>query len=59
MREPFEYFALSSYIAEVKRECGLEVHEVYNAVENPVRVSHCPDEWKEQIREALRYFGLI
>lgn len=59
VREKFDYFAHSSYIAEVKRECGLEVHEAYNAVENSVRVSHCPDERKEQIREALKYFGVI
>ncbi len=36
VRELFDYFAYSSYIAEVKRECGLEVHELYNAAENPV-----------------------
>ena len=59
VKEKYDFYAHSSYIAEVKRECGLDVHESYNSVENPVRVEHCPEERKEQIKDALRYFGLI
>lgn len=43
----------------MKRECGLDVHEPYNAVDNPIREYHCTEERKEQIREALRHFGMI
>lgn len=59
IKEKYDFFAHSTYIAEVKRECGLDVHEPYNAVENPVREYHCTEERKEQIKEALRHFGMI
>lgn len=59
IKEKYDFFAHSTYIAEVKRECGLDVHEPYNAVENPIREYHCTEERKEQIKEALRHFGLI
>lgn len=59
IKEKYGFFAHSTYIAEVKRECGLDVHEPYNAVEKPVREYHCTEERKKQIREALRHFGEI
>jgi len=50
----------TSYIAEVKRMCGLEVGENYNKSkkENP-EVKHCPLEKIEYIKEALKHFGLL
>lgn len=59
VKEKYNFFAHSTYISEVKRECGLDVHEPYNSVENPVREYHCTEERKEQIKEALRHFGMI
>lgn len=50
----------TSYIAEVKRMCGLDVGENYNKSkkENLV-VKQCPPEKVEYIKEALEYFGLL
>lgn len=59
VKEKYDFFAHSTYISEVKRECGLDVHEPYNSVENPVREYHCTEQRKEQIKDALRHFGLI
>lgn len=49
-----------SYIAQVKRMCGLDMGENYNKSkkENP-EVKQCPQEKVEYIKDALRYFGLI
>ena len=50
----------TSYIAEVKRMCGLEMGQNYNKSkkENPV-VRNCPQEKVVYIKDALRYYGLI
>jgi len=50
----------TSYIAEVKRMCGLDMGENYNKSkkENP-EVKHCPQEKAEYIKEALGRFGLL
>ena len=50
----------TSYIAQVKRMCGLDMGENYNKSkkENP-EVKQCPQEKVEYIKDALRYFGLI
>ncbi len=50
----------TSYIAQVKRMCGLDMGENYNKSkkENP-KVKQCPQEKVEYIKDALRYFGLI
>ena len=49
----------TSYIAQVKRMCGLDMGENYNKSkkENP-EVKQCPQEKKEYIKDALRHFGL-
>lgn len=59
VKEKYGFFAHSTYISEVKRECGLDVHGPYNSAENPVREYHCTEERKEQIKEALRHLGMI
>ena len=50
----------TSYIAQVKRMCGLDMGENYNKSkkENP-EVKQCPQEKVEYIKDALRYFQLI
>ena len=50
----------TSYIAQVKRMCGLDMGENYNKSKkgNP-EVKQCPQEKVEYIKDALRYFGLV
>ena len=50
----------TSYIAQVKRMCGLDMGENYNKSkkENP-EVKQCPQEKVEYIKDALRHFGAI
>ncbi|MBO5372227.1 MAG: 23S rRNA (uracil(1939)-C(5))-methyltransferase RlmD [Lachnospiraceae bacterium] len=50
----------TSYIAQVKRMCGLEMGENYNKSkkENP-DVKQCPQEKVEYIKDALEHFGLL
>lgn len=50
----------TSYIARVKRMCGLDMGENYNksTKENP-EVKKCPQEKVEYIKDALRYFAMI
>ena len=50
----------TSYIAQVKRMCGLDMGENYNKSkkENP-EVKQCPQEKVEYIKDALEYFGLL
>ena len=50
----------TSYIAQVKRMCGLDMGENYNKSkkENP-EVKQCPQEKVEYIMDALRHFKLI
>lgn len=49
----------TSYIAQVKRMCGLDMGENYNKSkkENP-EVKQCPQEKGEYIKDALKHFGL-
>lgn len=47
------------YIAQVKRECGLDMGENYNKGAEGHRVPKCPPEKREAILAALRYFGVI
>ena len=50
----------TSYIAQVKRMCGLDMGENYNKSkkENP-EVKKCPQEKVEYIKDALKHFKLI
>lgn len=50
----------TSYIAQVKRMCGLDMGENYNKSkkENP-EVKQCPQEKVEYIKDALRYYNEI
>lgn len=50
----------TSYIAQVKRMCGLDIGKNYNksTKENP-EVKKCPQEKVEYIKDALRYFSMI
>ena len=50
----------TSYIAQVKRMCGLDMGENYNKSKkkNP-EVKQCPEEKVEYIKVALKHFGLI
>lgn len=50
----------TSYIAQVKRMCGLDMGENYNKSkkENP-EVKYCPQEKVEYIKDALKYYSVI
>ena len=50
----------TSYIAQVKRMCGLDMCENYNKSkkENP-EVKQCPQEKVEYIKDALRFYKII
>ena len=50
----------TSYIAQMKRMCGLDMGENYNKSkkENP-EVKQCPQEKVEYIKDALKHFGVI
>lgn len=60
MKEKYGVNVHTSYIAQVKRMCGLDMGENYNKSkkENP-EVKQCPQEKVEYIKDALRYFKLI
>ena len=50
----------TSYIAQVKRECGMDMRDCYNKSkkDNP-ETKMCTPEKTEYIKEALRYFSVI
>ena len=60
VKEKYGVNVHTSYIAQVKRMCGLDMGENYNKSkkENP-QVKQCPQEKVEYIKDALRYFKLI
>ena len=50
----------TSYIAQVKRMCGLDMGENYNkSKKENQEVKQCPQEKVEYIKDALRHFGEI
>ena len=60
VKEKYGVNVHTSYIAQVKRMCGLDMGENYNKSkkENP-EVKQCPQEKVEYIKDALRHFRLI
>ena len=60
VKEKYGVNVHTSYIAQVKRMCGLDMGENYNKSKkkNP-GVKQCPQEKVEYIKDALRYFKLI
>ena len=60
VKEKYGVNVHTSYIAQVKRMCGLDMGENYNKSkkENP-EVKQCPQEKVEYIKDALRFYGLI
>lgn len=60
VKEKYGVNVHTSYIAQVKRMCGLDMGENYNKSkkENP-EVKQCPQEKVEYIKDALRHFKLI
>ena len=60
VKEKYGVNVHTSYIAQVKRMCGLDMGENYNKSkkENP-EVKQCPQEKVEYIKDALRYFKVI
>ena len=60
VKEKYGVNVHTSYIAQVKRMCSLDMGENYNKSkkENP-EVKQCPQEKVEYIKDALRYFKLI
>lgn len=60
VKEKYGVNVHTSYIAQVKRMCGLDKGENYNKSkkENP-EVKQCPQEKVEYIKDALRHFKLI
>ena len=60
VKEKYGVNVHTSYIAQVKRMCGLDMGENYNKSkkENP-EVKQCPQEKVEYIKDALRYYKLM
>ena len=60
VKEKYGVNVHTSYIAQVKRMCGLDMGENYNKSkkENP-EVKQCPQEKVENIKDALKHFNLI
>ena len=60
VKEKYGVNVHTSYIAQVKRMCGLDMGENYNKSKkkNP-EVKQCPQEKVEYIKDALRFYGLI
>ena len=60
VKEKYGVNVHTSYIAQVKRMCGLDMCENYNKSkkENP-EVKQCPQEKVEYIKDALRHYGLL
>ena len=60
VKEKYGVNVHTSYIAQVKRMCGLDMGENYNKSkkENP-EVKQCPQEKVEYIKDALRHFGVL
>lgn len=60
VKEKYGVNVHTSYIAQVKRMCGLDIGENYNKSKkkNP-EVKQCPQEKVEYIKDALRHFELI
>ena len=60
VKEKYGVNVHTSYIAQVKRMCGLDMGENYNKSkkENP-EVKQCPQEKVEYIKDALKFFRLM
>ena len=60
VKEKYGVNVHTSYIAQVKRMCGMDMGENYNKSkkENP-EVKQCPQEKVEYIEDALRHFGIL
>ena len=60
VKEKYGVNVHTSYIAQVKRMCGLDMGENYNKSKkkNP-EVKQCPQEKVGYIKDALRFYGLI
>ena len=60
VKEKYGVNVHTSYIAQIKRMCGLDMGENYNKSkkENP-EVKQCPQEKVEYIKDALRHYGLL
>ena len=50
----------TAQVAEIKRQCGLEMRDCYNReIDTPPASSHMTAEKKEAILKALRHFRMI
>lgn len=60
VKEKYGVNVHTSYIAQVKRMCGLDMGENYNKSKKEIpEVKQCPQEKVEYIKDALRHFKLI
>ena len=60
VKEKYGVNVHTSYIAQVKRMCGLDMGENYNkSKKEKPEVKQCPQEKVEYIKDALRHFELI
>lgn len=50
----------TSYIAQVKRSCGIDMRDCYNkSKKTDADIKMCTPEKEEYIKEALKYFNMI
>lgn len=60
VKDKYDVNVYTSYIAQVKQMCGIEMGENYNKSkkENP-EVKQFPKEKVEYVKDALRYFNIM
>lgn len=59
IKEQYNVSVSNLYIAQVKDSCGFEKRENYNTGAEGHKVPQCPDEKRELIMEAFKYFRMI
>lgn len=60
VKEKYGVNVHTSYIAQVKRMCGLDMGENYNkSKKEKPEVKQCPQEKVKYIKDALEHFGLL
>ena len=59
IKEQHGYIPKTCWIAHAKKQCGLNPKMAPNRQDPERRVSPCPDNKLDDIKEAFRHFGMI
>ncbi len=58
IKEKYGYTVKTCWIADVKEQCGILTRQAYNR-QSKCRVHPCPENKREAIIKAFKYFGMI